>query len=124
MWAERARELYALSEGPASARAKQGAPDRKAEADASSAAEAAEARAERGSVEEVLVEPEVTWGVGVVEIALPGVRASEMELSVTEAEVLLRAKGYYLMLAANVDGTSAKLKKGVLTLRLREAART
>ena len=64
-------------------------------------------------------EPEVKWCDGVVEIALPGVRAADMELSVSEEEVVLQAGVYALRLRACVDGASAKLRKGVLSLRLR-----
>lgn len=64
-------------------------------------------------------EPEVTWGDGVVEIGLPGVRAAEMDLQVSEEEVLLQAGAFALRLRARVDGASAKLRRGVLSLRVR-----
>ena len=67
----------------------------------------------------VISEPEVKWGDGVVEIGLPGVRAADMELSVSEDEVVLQAGVFALRLRACADGASAKLKKGVLSIRLR-----
>ena len=62
------------------------------------------------------------WGKGTISIALPGVAAADMDLSVSDTHVQLAAGLFRLSLAARVDGATARLKRGVLTLRLRDGA--
>ena len=65
-----------------------------------------------------LVTPALEWAEGSLTIQLPGVRAASMALEVAEESFRLRAGDFFLEQKVRVDGTSARLKKGVLTLKL------
>jgi len=65
-----------------------------------------------------LVTPELEWAEGQLSVHLPGVKASMMDLEVSEESFRLSAGDFFLEQKVKVDGTSAKLKKGVLTLKL------
>ena len=64
------------------------------------------------------VTPALEWAEGSLTIQLPGVRAASMALEVAEESFRLRAGDFFLEQKVRVDGTSARLKKGVLTLKL------
>merc|ERR1712118_290267 len=73
---------------------------------------------EAKKVEADLVTPDLEWAEGQLSVHLPGVKAAMMNLEVVEDSFRLRAGDFFVEQKVRVDGTSARLKKGVLTLKL------